>query len=370
MKRIFWLLFFGTILMGLFCGDLNGPLAAQLVDEDQQEPIFQIGELEQIYSFRQRRNRMGQFAPDGSIGVVETRRGKFDFYVPNGPSMVRLSGTPTKPGRSRRKVRIEGLPGIFNHVAGGPVFEDPLTKTRFMIYHAEIHRFSPQDFYSVLGLAVAIDRKGLKFRDLGIIIRPNRSLDEMHDPIDIGGGTFVISDEYLLVYFRDYLEAGGSAELAVARISFVELLADAQLGLTPQFQKYFEGDWLEPGIGGRASPLEIGNPANAWCAVSYNHVLDRFVLAISQWTPELSDLYLATSVDGLNWTSRQPIDLSPREQFYPSIIGMEPIPWVSGTSFFIYYTDSELGGWNRWQDARFVRRRIDLMPPTDAHQTP
>jgi len=36
----------------------------------------------------------------------------------------------------------------------------------------------------------------------------------------------------------------------------------------------------------------------------------------------------------------------------------------------VYYTDSILGGWDRWQDARWVRRRIDLLPPASATAEP
>ena len=65
-----------------------------------------------------------------------------------------------------------------------------------------------------------------------------------------------------------------------------------------------------------------------------------------------------------------PVDLDPGEQFYPTIVGMDPNPSQSGASFYVYYTDSILGGWDRWQDARWVRRRIDLLPPASATAEP
>jgi len=65
-----------------------------------------------------------------------------------------------------------------------------------------------------------------------------------------------------------------------------------------------------------------------------------------------------------------PVDLDAGAQFYPTIVGMEPISSQSGASFFVYYTDSILGGWDRWQDARWVRRRIDLLPPASATAEP
>lgn len=325
--------------------------------------VFNLGEKESIYSYKQRRNKVGKNAPDGSIGLLNKGRGKIEYYAPNGNSMIRFSGPLEKPGRSRRTVQIEGLPGDrFSHVAGGPTFVDPHTGSLFMIYHAEVRRSSPRDYYTMLGLAISNDRKGLRFKDLGVIIKPNISIDQMLFSIDIGGGSFAISGDYLYVYYRDYMDDGSSAELAVARAPLLELGVNAQMGVLTPFEKYYQGDWNEPGYGGRASPLEIGNPANAWSAVSYNTYLNQFILLVSEWTPALPDLYMATSIDGVHWTPRMPVDLGPGEQFYPTIVGMEPIPSQSGASFYVYYTDSVLGGWDRWQDAQWVRRRIDLLP--------
>lgn len=339
-------------------------LAFAFVASSIQAQRFNLGEKETLYSYKQRRNKIGKFAPDGSLGVINKGRGKNDFYSPNGSAMNRLSGTLDKPGKSRRTVRIDGLPGDhFSHVAGGPTFIDPRTGSLFMIYHAEVRRSSPRDYYTMLGLAVSNDRKGLRFQDLGVIIKPNIEINQMLFSIDIGGGSFAIVDDFLYVYYRDYMDDGTSAELAVARAPLTELVMNAQIGILTPFQKYYQGEWNEPGYGGRASPLEIGNPANAWSAVSFNTYLNQFVLLVSEWTPSLPDLYMATSIDGIHWTPRMPIDLDPGEQFYPTIIGMESVPSQSGASFYIYYTDSLLGGWDRWQDARWVRRRIDLLPP-------
>lgn len=361
----------GTYLSSIARLSLVWLLSLVFFTSSLQAQIFNLGEKESIYSYKQRRNKVGKYAPDGSIGLLNKGRGKLEYYSPNGNSMIRFSGPLEKPGSSRRTVRIEGLPGNrFSHVAGGPTFVDPRTGSLFMIYHAEVRRSSPRDYYTMLGLAISNDRKGLRFKDLGVIIKPNISIDQMLFSIDIGGGSFAISGDYLYVYYRDYMDDGSSAELAVARAPLLELAMNAQLGVLTPFQKYYEGDWNEPGYGGRASPLEIGNPANAWSAVSYNTYLNQFVLLVSEWTPSLPDLYLATSIDGVHWTPRMPVDLDPGEQFYPTIVGMETIPSQSGASFYVYYTDSILGGWDRWQDARWVRRRIDLLPPASATAEP
>jgi len=221
---------------------------------------FTLGEKEEIYSYKQRRNRIGKYSPDVSLGVINKGFGKLHYYTPNGSKMYRFSGSLEKPGRSQRNVQINDLPADrFSHVAGGPTFVDPRTGSLFMIYHAEVRRSSPRDYYTMLGLAICNDRRGLRFKDLGVIIKPNIEVNEMLFSIDIGGGSFAIVDDYLYVYYRDYMDDGTSAELAVARAPLTELVMNAQIGVLTPFQKYYEGEWNEPGYGGRASPLEVGS---------------------------------------------------------------------------------------------------------------
>src|SRR5262249_40313495 len=150
------------------------------------------------------------------------------------------------------------------------------------------------------------------------IIEPNISKSEAPFSVDIGGGSFVLKDGYLNVYYRDYMVDGSSAELAVARASLSDLMTNISAGQEISFNKYYNGDWTEPGRGGKASALEIGNPSSMWSSVTYNTYLDKMVMVTSAWTPGLADLYLATSSDGINWSSRQALDLAPSEQFYPT----------------------------------------------------
>jgi hypothetical protein len=210
----------------------------------------------------------------------------------------------------------------------------------------------------VLGLAVATDDSGLYFRDLGTIVEPSLQSGQA----EVGGGSFAVVDSHLYVYYRDWFEDGSFNNLSVARAPIDELVNNALNWEGTEFTKYFDGNWSEPGRGGLSSPLEIGNPANSWSAVSYNDYLDQLVLVTSQWDADGGDLYLTTSHDGLNWSERQAVDLDPGEQFYPSLIGTGYDPTHTGESFYVYYTDSKKGGWNRWKDAKLVRREVTLYP--------
>jgi hypothetical protein len=78
------------------------------------------------------------------------------------------------------------------------------------------------------------------------------------------------------------------------------------------------------------------------------------------------DLYLVGSEDGVNWGPRVPIALDLGEQFYPSLVGMGADPARTGQSFYVYYTDSQAGMWNRWNDAQLVRRQITFDPAPPA----
>ena len=332
-----------VLLAAIFFGEVHSAHATPLT----------IGAPQLIYTKSQRKSAGGSNWPDGSIGVVANGNGTYDFYAANGPKPTFTTGTLTNPGGSAKakKISITNVPKkAFDYLAGGPVFEDPYSGARLMIYHAETHQKSAKNFYSVLGMAISTDPAGQVFRDLGTIIRPNMPAGFA----EVGGGSFAIVDGHLNVYYRDYLATGGTTELSVARASMVDLMNNSLVGRSTAFTKYYNGSWSEPGIGGKASALEVGNPTNNWVSVSRNDHLGKLVMVSSQWTPENGDLYLSTSDDGVNWSPRQPLAIDAGEQYYPTIIGTGSDPTQSGQSFYVYYTDSQKGGFDRWGDAQLT----------------
>ena len=60
----------------------------------------------------------------------------------------------------------------------------------------------------------------------------------------------------------------------------------------------------------------------------------------------------------------------PGEQFYPSLVGTGANPQITGQSFYVYYTDSKKGAWNRWGDAQIARRAITINPLVPPVVTP
>jgi hypothetical protein len=345
--------------------------------------VYTVGQTEVLYTASQRRSMGLDYWVDGNLGVVPIGNGQYHFYGADGATPVRTTGTLAKPAQSKNNVSISGLPNnYFNYVAGGPVYYDSATGRRLMIYHAERHASSGMDYYSVLGMAVSTDAQGLNFRDLGVIVEPDVPMAQRSQSIEVGGGSFAVMNGDMYVYYRDYLEGGGSSELAVARAPISTILANAMNNQGTSFTKYYNGGWTQPGVGGRSSALENGNPGNAWSAVSYNDYLGGLVMMSSVWADSTgkNDLYMSTSMDGVSWTPRQAIVTDAGEQMYPTLIGTGADPTHTGQSFYAYYTDSAAGAWNRWNDAKLVRRQITLnlgntVPnpdpnPTDPEPTP
>ncbi|BBO31912.1 hypothetical protein [Lacipirellula parvula] len=330
--------------------------------------VYSVGDAEVLYTANQRNSLGLNYWADGNLGVVPLGNGQYDFYGANGSAPIRTTGTLANPAMSKSTVNIAGLPpGAYNYVAGGPVYTDPASGKRLMIYHAEKHASSGQDFYSVLGMAISTDSQGLNFRDLGLVVEPDVPMSQRTQSIDVGGGSFAVMNNQLYIYYRDYLEGGGSSELAVARAPLADIFNNASTYQGTSFSKYYDGGWTQPGLGGKSSPLEVGNPGNAWSSVSYNDYLGGLVMMSSAW-PNMNgnnDLYMSSSTDGVTWSPRQVVVSTPGEQMYPTLIGTGADPTHTGQSFYAYYTDSQAGAWNRWSDAKLVRRLITLDPATN-----
>jgi hypothetical protein len=318
-----------------------------------------IGAPEIIFTKSQRKAG-GSSWPDGNLGVVSNGDGTYDFYGANSSKTTLTTGTLTNPAMSKQSVKIEGVPkgSGFSYLAGGPVFQDPYSGARLMIYHAE-DGGKGKSFYAMLGMAISTDPEGRTFRDLGLIIKPNLPAGNA----EIGGGSFAIMNGYLHVYYKDWLANGLTAEVAVARAPMAEVMTNALMGRGTAFNKYYNGGWTEAGINGKASWLDAWNPPNSWLSVNYNDYLGELVLVSSQWSGDGGDLYYATSPDGVNWAPRKPLAVDPGEQFYPTIIGTGADPTHSGQSFYVYYTDSQNGGWGRWGDAQLRRRQMTITSP-------
>ena len=245
----------------------------------------------------------------------------------------------------------------YQYAAGGPVYYHADSGTLLLVYHAE--RWpggASKFFYSLLGMARSLDG-GSTWQDMGEIVSPELPFSDMSDSsTEVGGGPLVVAGDYFYVYFRDRLATGTNVNLAVARALRTDVLAAATGGYVASWTKYADGGWQEPGLGGRSSALEVGNPASRWFDASYCAPLQSYVMVVSSGTPV--DLYLMCSPDGLNWSGRQRLTNQSGELFYPSLIGPESGTRIFGDAVYVYYTSSAAGGFARWSDAVLARRLL------------
>ncbi|MBM3758965.1 MAG: hypothetical protein FJW36_01835 [Acidobacteria bacterium] len=184
--------------------------------------------------------------------------------------------------------------------------------------------------------ALRSDDDGKTFHDLGIVISaagdpdcstPNRYFAG-------GNGDFsAIADqkgEYIYFFYSNYSGDRESQGIATARIRIEDL--DFPTG---NVFKYFEGEWQEPGLGGRETPVFAvsGNwhsesPDAFWGpGVHYNHYLGKYVMVMNHtcctpdWPP--AGIFISYSEDLSQpeaW--KQPKLLLEGGGWYPMVMGL------------------------------------------------
>lgn len=328
---------------------------------------FTVGAPEVLITAAQRTSKGLYFWPDGNLGVVPAGADNFYFYAANGSTPARAFGPLNNIAQSVQNITITNPLENYNYRSGGPIYHDPVSGRDLMVYHAEIHPSGDfRNFYSVLGLSISSGPNSTIFYDLGKIIQTQLPAEQATSAVEVAGGSFVVKDGFMYVYFRDYFLPSGikQSNLSVARAPIADVIANALIYQGTNFNKYFNGSWSEPGISGRSTALETGNPSTAWMAMSYNTHLSQVIMVVSQYGAGPPKLYMTSSTDGLTWTPRQPLENAPGESFYPSIVDSGANPLVSDDSFYVYYTKSQAGGFERWNDAEIVRRQVTVaLPP-------
>jgi hypothetical protein len=310
--------------------------------------------------------------PDTELGVVKSRDGTGYLFFGSDGGCHRLCNTPLERDGSITRTLgsldrplgntapIESilhsmhLPSHMLYAGGGPVYRVPpgregagdlllvyqAARATYVAPHHYPDSYQYQNgFWSYLGIAKSSD-DGLTWSDLGIIISASQPYDPNGVSMDIGNGELVTdpTDTYFYIYFPDRLVDGTVIFMSVARSPIDELLRDAARYRSPRFTKYFDGDWHEPGIGGKSSSvlpsdLDYAGDAN----VVYSHHLKRYVAVFD----DNQNISYAESHDGISWTS--PILLhstDPNIAFggYAVAVGDGDEPSRLGQRFYIYFT--------------------------------
>jgi hypothetical protein len=321
-----------------------------------------VGNKEVIYTAAQRTALGLNYWPDGNLGVIPDGNGSYYFYAANGSVAKRAHGSLTVPGQMGTANCSMTGGETFNYKAGGPIYRDPASGRLLLFYHAEVHPGGDgTKFYSVLGMGIS-EGAWTSFYDCGRTVQANMSqeqADAMGRIVEMAGTPYIVKDGYFWVYYRDLLADGSSVNLCVARALVADVVAAATNHTSAPWQKYYNGAFSEPGLGGLSSPLEAGNPVVRWMDIKWNTYLRKYVMVLAG-AGAYTDLYIMFSDDGLNWSARTQIEVEPGESFYPSLVGTGVDPLELGKSFYVYYTYSVAGGWDRWSDAQLARRLITI----------
>jgi hypothetical protein len=209
------------------------------------------------------------------------------------------------------------------------------TRTGALLAFAHVEEADPATTgWWALGLAYSTDG-GATFTKLGFIVTQH-----VHDTgpnVNIGGVPYVIKDGFFYLYFDEGAEH-------VARAPMTEVLAAAEQGAVSQWHKYFNGNWNEPGIDGRASPILSPRPGLSYLThgdAAYSTYLGRYLLCA--YNQSLGrGIYLAASDDGVHFdppgwiqTNRNDKDsLSP----YETIVNVDGTDnGVVGQVFYVYF---------------------------------
>ena len=101
------------------------------------------------------------------------------------------------------------------------------------------------------------------------------------------------------------------------------------------WNKYYNDAFSQPGMGGEQTPIAgLNNFRGGNPVVHFNTYLNKWVMAYHGWDPPI--LYMATSLDGLNWDTPQVLLNNGKKTWYPTIIG-ERNNKTGGQNLKLYY---------------------------------
>lgn len=219
-----------------------------------------------------------------------------------------------------------------------------------------------------IGAVISYDG-GVSLRDLGIILESKWTPDcNAKNGFFAGGhGDFsVVLDregKYFYFFFTNYSGPLEEQGIVVARLAFADRFHPAGA-----VHKYYQGEWSEPGIGGRTTPIfpartawQRGDADSYWGpAVHWNTYLRQYVMLLNRsccssgWPQE--GIYIAFGAgpsDLLQWKGPGLLleggELPDRPGYYPQVFGLRPGE-----------TDSILGAFGRLFVHGVSRWRIEF----------
>ncbi|HVI09411.1 MAG TPA: hypothetical protein VND65_14075 [Candidatus Binatia bacterium] len=310
-------------------------------------------------SFHPRHFWNGQWVGNNNSGSVVRTIGTLDDPLGTAPPVdvvIEANSDPSVNPHNCDPTK-HALDFCYTYIGGGPVYQVPQGQVGagnwLLVYHAEYN----DPAYFMLGLAISTD-KGLHWTDIGEIIRVNQpfSYTGQGMPFAIGDPPLVTTPDgkYFYVYFQDWLIGGAQTNLSVARASIADVLQQAFSGSVHHsalFQKYYQGAWQQPGIGGASTDLAPDWHYGGGLIAAYDSYLHRYLV----FNSDSQNYSYAESPDGLQWTDSVylgTLGVNPNGAGYSVGIGAGEDPNILGQQFYIYYTQFR----GPWPTSQSVKR--------------
>ena len=183
------------------------------------------------------------------------------------------------------------------------------------ITHSEVTEHSEKqgdfDLLYSIGLGYS-ENDGATWTYCGEIVTPA-------DPhTNVGGGAYIVKDDYLYIYYNDTDPAPSNRHPAVARARLDDVLKMTAEHKVGKWMKYNNGKWDAPGLsdiaGSTIFPLESGWE-DLHSDAAYCTALGKYLLSVQ--THLENQLLLFSSVDGVEWTKEAVVDVAGEKEMQP-----------------------------------------------------
>ena len=264
--------------------------------------------------------------PTAGIAVIENRPGRIRFLLGAGNKTYLLEGVDLKHLNALpRLVLGPGEPGTFDNAAAD-VFAVVRAGSKFYaFYQASDSEGLPaatlagySGFYLSIGLAES-DDDGYTWVKRGQIIKCAKPKEWAANPqqggrgIGWAGGLADATGKHFYIFYTDLSTLHAPAgQIYVARCSL-----DDGPPLPGNWKKYYNGDFTEPDIGGKETPIidvYATGQSGAWYGrPTYSKLMGKYIMVFAvnqprEWKdglpPRTSGIYLTVSDDLIKWSEQ------------------------------------------------------------------
>jgi hypothetical protein len=206
------------------------------------------------------------------------------------------------------------------------------------VYHSEkptggTNEFGIPRFYASIGVAVSHDN-GMSFQKLGPAITGKPEDPNWKGTAQGNGDPTLCIDhtgKWLLCYYTEHSRRDPLTKKERSVITCVARSPIEELGRPGTWNKYFDGDFSEPGLGGRDSEV-----MNCWAPnVTYLNELKRYIMVGNRGAVGFAD-----SSDGLKWSKPTPLrnvaDLPVGEFAWHSSLHIFKSTATTSTGYVVY----------------------------------